>query len=44
MVKIIKETGRSEYNIAKIGEVEANVLIGGKDATVGNKVIPNSNI
>ena len=44
MAEIVKELGKSEYNIKKIGEVGANVLIGGKDATVGNKVVPNSNI
>ncbi|KKN05487.1 hypothetical protein LCGC14_1086940 [marine sediment metagenome] len=44
MAEIVKDGDKSEYNIIKIGDVEANVLIGGKDSAVGFKVVSNVNI
>lgn len=44
MATLDKIPGRFEYAANKMGEVAANIRIGGRDVNVGNRVVPNVEI
>ncbi len=43
MPEILKIAGKNEYQISKFGTTKTDILIGGEDANVGDKMVPNVN-